>query len=221
MTIKASRSATALKRLGAGKSAEQAHADSAASMAEMALRPSVNGAAVAIEYLSQPDGKLSITGLNNALTDCIDELHAGDMGRAEAMLFAQAYALQSMFVNLARRGARSERPEHREASLRMALKAQNQCRMTLETLATIKNPPVVIARQANISHGPQQVNNGIGPAGPQGRRPLARTAKRSKRQNGLLEASDEQRMDTGAARTAGRADPHMEAVGTGDRAAHR
>jgi hypothetical protein len=43
----------------------------------------------------------------------------------------------------------------------MALKAQSQCRMTLETLATIKNPPVVYAKQANIAHGPQQVNNSI------------------------------------------------------------
>jgi hypothetical protein len=33
--------------------------------------------------------------------------------------------------------------------------------MTLETLATIKNPPVVYARQANINNGgQQQVNNG-------------------------------------------------------------
>jgi hypothetical protein len=43
-------------------------------------------------------------------------------------------------------------------------KAQNQCRMTLETLSTIKNPPVVYAKQANIAHGPQQVNNGTAPA---------------------------------------------------------
>jgi hypothetical protein len=47
-----------------------------------------------------------------------------------------------------------------EIYLRLALKAQNQCRMTLETLATIKNPPAVFAKQANIAHGPQQVNNG-------------------------------------------------------------
>ena len=33
--------------------------------------------------------------------------------------------------------------------------------MTLETLASVKNPPVVYARQANIAHGPQQVNNGV------------------------------------------------------------
>ena len=40
--------------------------------------------------------------------------------------------------------------------MRMAMKAQNQCRMTLETLATIKNPPVVFAKQANINNGGQQ-----------------------------------------------------------------
>lgn len=34
-------------------------------------------------------------------------------------------------------------------------KAQSQCRATLETLAAIKNPPVIYAKQANISNGPQ------------------------------------------------------------------
>ena len=49
-----------------------------------------------------------------------------------------------------------------ETYVRLALKAQAQCRATLETLATIKNPPVVYARQANIAAGRQQVNNGPG-----------------------------------------------------------
>jgi hypothetical protein len=50
--------------------------------------------------------------------------------------------------------------------MRMAMRAQNQCRMTLETLATIKNPPVVYAKQANINNGgQQQVNNGVEPTG--------------------------------------------------------
>jgi hypothetical protein len=41
---------------------------------------------------------------------------------------------------------------------RLALKAQGQCRATIETLALMKNPPTVFARQANIAHGPQQVD---------------------------------------------------------------
>ena len=45
--------------------------------------------------------------------------------------------------------------------LRVALKAQAQCRATLETLAEMKQPPTLLARQANIAHGPQQVNNRV------------------------------------------------------------
>jgi hypothetical protein len=46
-----------------------------------------------------------------------------------------------------------------ETYLRLALKAQSQCRATLETLAAIRNPqPVAFVRQANIAHGPQQLN---------------------------------------------------------------
>ena len=48
---------------------------------------------------------------------------------------------------------------------RQALKAQAQCRATLEALAEIKNPrPVAFVKQANISGGHQQVNNGMQPA---------------------------------------------------------
>lgn len=47
----------------------------------------------------------------------------------------------------------------------MALKAQAQCRATLEALAEIKNPrPVAFVKQANISGEHQQVNNGVQPA---------------------------------------------------------
>ena len=48
-----------------------------------------------------------------------------------------------------------------KAYLGLALKAQGQCRMTLETLGNIVNPPAVFAKQANFTTGPQQVNNRI------------------------------------------------------------
>jgi hypothetical protein len=35
--------------------------------------------------------------------------------------------------------------------MRLALRAQGQCRATLETLAVMKSPPTVFARQANIA----------------------------------------------------------------------
>jgi hypothetical protein len=79
--------------------------------------------------------------------------------------------------------------------MRLGLKAQSQCRATLETLAQIKNPPVVIARQANIAQGPQQVNNEMMPSG----RACAGAGENEKPQNKLLEAQNAERLDFGTA----------------------
>ena len=47
--------------------------------------------------------------------------------------------------------------------MRLAFKAQNQCRATLETLAEIKNPkPTAFIKQQNIGVN-QQVNNDAAP----------------------------------------------------------
>ena len=43
-------------------------------------------------------------------------------------------------------------------SMRLALKTQSQCRATVETLAALKNPPLVFAKQANIQFEPLYVN---------------------------------------------------------------
>jgi hypothetical protein len=62
---------------------------------------------------------------------------------------------------MARRAAMNmnEHVSATEAYMLMALKAKNQVRLTLETINNVKRPPGVIARQANISSGHQQVNN--------------------------------------------------------------
>ena len=104
--------------------------------------------------------------------------------------------------------------------LRLALKAQGQCRATLETLAALKNPPAaVFAQQANIAHGPQQVNNGV-PA-QDCERPVRMRAIRQLGQNELLEYQDGDRLDTGAAGAAGASGAAMATVGALDRPAHR
>lgn len=191
-------------------------------MAKMALRPSVNAAAVMTEY-TQPFGEQDIGALVVALGDGTEEMWAGDMKRAEAMLYGQAHALQSIFMNLARRATKQEYLKQWEGYLRMALKAQNQCRMTLETLATIKNPPVVFARQANINNGgQQQVNNGATPeTGAVRGSAHAHAANSTIEQTELLEAGHGERLDTGATSTTGGADSKLEAVGAVHRAAHR
>ena len=111
-------------------------------------------------------GEIDLTKTMLSLRASIKEVGDGDLRSVEAILIGQAGALNAMFSELARR-AGLNMGEHlgaTETYMRLALKAQGQCRATLETLAAIKNPPVVYARQANISHGPQQVNNGPAPA---------------------------------------------------------
>ena len=95
------------------------------------------------------------------LNEQSEAVHKGDLSRAESMLMAQATALQSIFARLVEKGMSGLTLPTFEINMRMALRAQNQCRATLETLATIKNPPVVFAKQANVTTGPQQINNGV------------------------------------------------------------
>ncbi len=134
--------------------------DRAAALAGMAVRPCINAAAVMMAY-TKPLGEMDFGALAGALQQDTQSMFTGDLSRAEAMLFGQAHALQAIFMNLARRSTTQEYMKNTETYLRLALKAQSQCRATLETLATIKNPPVVFAKQANINNGgQQQVNNG-------------------------------------------------------------
>ncbi len=77
------------------------------------------------------------------------------------MLYGQAMALETLFTSLARRAVSQEYMANMQTYLSLALKAQAQSRATLEALAEIKNPKQVsIVKQANISGGHQQINNG-------------------------------------------------------------
>jgi hypothetical protein len=108
------------------------------------------------------------------------------MKDVEGTLTSQAATLNLMFGELNRR-AYMNMGEYLDASeryLRLALKAQNQCRMTLETLSNIKNPPVIYAKQANIANGPQQVNNGA-----------VKAVETQNPPNKLLEQGHDQRVD--------------------------
>jgi len=94
--------------------------------------------------------------------------------------------------------------------MRLAFKAQAQCRATLETLAVLKNPPV-FTRQANIA-AQQVVNNGTMVTG-------SRAGNSEDAQNKLLEAHGE-RLDGGEAGQAGEGRPTLAAVGVLNRAAN-
>lgn len=166
-------------------------------------------AATAIADYAQPYGDIELKALVDALEEQVSEVGQGDLSRPETMLTAQAHTLDAIFNNLARQAYRSEHMENLDRYLKLALKAQAQCRTTLEVLAKIKHPPIAgYVKQANIAHGPQQVNN------------LSDNQIRDQSsdengnpQNKLLEEIDGQRLDTGATCASGQADQAMAAVG--------
>lgn len=186
-------------------------------MAAAASRPSTNAAAVMVAYTDQ-FGEQDFGALADCLAESVQEAWSGDMRRAEAMLLSQAHALQSIFVSYARRAQKQQYQKNLEGFLRLALKAQSQCRMTLETLGNLKNPPVVFAKQANINNGgQQQVNNGTAPSTPA---PAAREETAKGQTNELLENDHGQRLDTRAPGATGRDDPRLATVAAGNRPPH-
>lgn len=119
-------------------------------------------ASTAIRFIGYDHAEVSLTDMVASLKEQGQAVNRGDMAGAERMLSAQAVALNAMFAELARRAALNmgQHLDVTDRYLRLALKAQSQSRATIETLAAIKNPPTVFARQMNVAHGPQQVNNG-------------------------------------------------------------
>ena len=169
--------------------------------------------AVGILSWSKFAGEADLQELCTDLDKRIDKIKDGDMSSVEAMLFGQAKVLETMFTSLARRAANNDGLKQFQANLTLALKAQAQCRSTLEALAEIKNPrPVQFVKQANMTTGPQQVNNAY--AGTPSHSGIqSRTGNIQSEQNKLLEADHGNYLDTRAQGTAGRANPHMATVG--------
>lgn len=169
-------------------------------------------------------GEVSLTESVKALNETTAAVKGGSLAAAEGLLVAQAVTLNAIFGELSRRASLNmgEYLGAMDTYMRLALKAQAQCRATLETLAAIKNPPVVYARQANIAHGPQQVNNGgAAPSGPVRADARPPAANSTTAPNELLEQQHGQWLVPRAPGTAGGADPRVEALGEVHRPADR
>ena len=186
--------------------------DRASVLAQTALCSNVRAAVTAVSYSKPQFGELDLTALVKELSAQTQAVQGGNLKGVEEMLLAQAHTLQALFHELARRAGLNmgEYINAAETYMRLALKAQSQCRATLETLATIKNPPpVTFVRQANVAHGPQQVNNGLPPPEDQ----VSRAGNSENRPNELLEQQHGERLDTGAAQATVGADSTVEALG--------
>jgi hypothetical protein len=90
----------------------------------------------------------------------IREIQSGDLSKIEEMYISQAVALEAMFASLARRAKVQDKLLQYDTHMRLALKAQNQSRATLQALVQLKQPSnTQFIKQANIAQGHQQVNN--------------------------------------------------------------
>ena len=191
----------------------------AQALSRAALRPSINGASVIQAFQGNVMGKdVELDELVQGLADSCRRVKDGDLAGLEAMLVSQATALQTMFTSLARRAANQEHLRQYEAFMGLAFKAQSQSRATISALVDLKYPrQATFVKQANIAHGPQQVNNGIASGANSERSAQARAhgKETEPEQNKLLEAEhgqSGQRMDSRKAQKAERSYPAVETV---------
>lgn len=188
--------------------------------ARAALRPSINAVLAIDAFKSNMLGDdLDMGAMIESLQSTIKDVKDGDLSRLEAMLLSQATALQTMFTSVARRAAHQEQLKHYSVFMGLALKAQAQSRATISALVDLKYPrQATFIKQANVAHGPQQVNNGPAPAGTV---PHAREIQPD--QTELLEADHHggTAMDRRTATATARSNPAVEAVGAVNRPANR
>ena len=135
----------------------------AQAMARKLLQPTLKNAAAASAFTSKMLGsELELPGIG----DYADHVHiasrdaaGGDMAMASKVLAAQAITLDSMFAELARRAAMNmgEYISAAERYGRLALKAQSNCRATLDTLAKLHQPREQTVRHVHVNEGGQAI----------------------------------------------------------------
>jgi hypothetical protein len=163
-------------------------------IADLILSGLMNSTEIILTYnpAEQLDGTEALLSLSRKAKN----IGKGETWEMEQMLVSQAVALDAVFTRLSLRahGNFGEYIKAGETYLRLALKAQSQCRATLETLAEIKNPrPYIQNNRAEY----QQVNNGTG-SNPKTNTPAHAHAGKTFSTNELLEdkTNEQEWLDT-------------------------
>lgn len=119
-------------------------------IAQAFTSPTVRAATAVLDVLTFASEPPSLNSLVSELGLHVDAAQRGDLARPEEMLVAQAHTLDGLFSYLSRQASQIIREQSglAETHLMLALKAQSQCRMTIETLSEIKNP-----RQVPMGNG--------------------------------------------------------------------
>jgi hypothetical protein len=126
-------------------------------LANIALSPEFKAAITSKAY-APAIGEQDLAAMLQRLGAITSRVASGDTKDVESMLAAQALTLDSIFHKLAIQAERNvgQYPKAVDTYLRLALKAQSQCRATAETLAAIRSPRQHIT-QNNVA-GAMQIN---------------------------------------------------------------
>ena len=135
----------------------------AQAMARKLMQPAFRNAAAASGFTTKLLGsKIEQPGLAD-YADYVqltaERAAGGDLAMASHILAAQALTLDNMFTELARRTALNmgDYVNAAERYGRLALKAQSNCRATLETLTKLHQPREQTVRHVHVNEGGQAV----------------------------------------------------------------
>ncbi len=137
-------------------------------LAKTVIDPTVYAAISANQVKGKLFGDVELAELVAELRDQVGAVNKGDLHRGEAMLTAQAHTLDATFNRFVMTAVTAESVKQIETLMKLALRAQSQCRATWEAISHIQNPTVNYVKQANIAQN-QQVNNGVAESIPEKR----------------------------------------------------
>lgn len=179
-------------------------------IAEAALSPEMANASTAVDYSKQIFSDICLQDCIEVMQEDIKAVNGGNLDKLEGMLTAQAEALNAMFNNLAKRALNATYLPQLDTFTRLAMKAQSQCRTTVEAIAEIKYPKsATFIKQANIAQQ-QQVN--------MAKEPAHAREKDITPTNELFTESEHAALDTGRTGAAIGLDTQLEAMGAINRA---
>ena len=154
-------------------------------LAKKATLPEAMAADVLESIGDGADWSATLRALNDLRAEALGD--PTDTKTVERMLLAQSVVLQSLFTHYMTQASRTDVLPKLQAFADLALKAQNQCRRTLATLAEIRNPRrTQFIKQVNNAVN-QQVNNDKSLAAAESRKGDGWTLERRRWQSAMMQ----------------------------------
>jgi len=130
--------------------------------ARVVITPGVRHAQIASTFggeLFGGNAKPSIMDATAVMADAMLKAQEGDKALASQLLTAQAVTLDALFTDMARRSGNNmgQYIDAADRYMRLALKAQANCRATLEALAKLHQPREQTVKHVHVNEGGQAI----------------------------------------------------------------